>query len=210
MDINSWYMFATVAFLTIISPGPAVLLAINNGLMHNMKGVAVSSFANIIGLFCLSSVSMLGLGAILKTSSTLFLIMKIVGASYLIYMGIKQFRNSSNIFDANKSEKVEKNSWKVFRRGFLVCVTNPKPMVFFTAIFPVFINPANALVPQFLIMTFTFMIISFSSLMSYAYFAKYFKFWLSHDKRARAFNRISGSVFVMMGLGLLRVKNKIQ
>ena len=210
MDINSWYMFATVSFLTIISPGPAILLAINNGLTHNMKGVAISSFANILGLFCLSSISMLGLGAILQTSSTLFLAMKIIGASYLIYMGIKQFRNLANVFDSNAGAKVEKNSWKVFRKGFLVSVTNPKPIVFFTAIFPIFLNPANALVPQFLIMTFTFMFLSFVSLMSFAHFAKYFKFWFSNEKRAIAYNRISGSIFVMLGFGLLRVQNKTQ
>ena len=210
MDLHSWYLFTTVAFLTIISPGPAILLAINNGLMHNMRGVAVSSLANILGLFCLSSISMLGLGAILQTSSTLFLIMKVMGASYLIYMGIKQFRNLSNVFDGNNGVKIEKNSWKVFRKGFLVSVTNPKPIVFFTAIFPIFLNPSAALMPQFFTMTFTFMLLSFATLMSFAHFAKYFKFWFSNEKRARIFNRISGSIFVMLGLGLLRVENKTQ
>jgi len=210
LDLHSWYLFTTVAFLTIISPGPAILLAINNGLMHNMRGVAVSSLANILGLFCLSSISMLGLGAILQTSSTLFLIMKVMGASYLIYMGIKQFRNLSNVFDGNNGVKIEKNSWKVFRKGFLVSVTNPKPIVFFTAIFPIFLNPSAALMPQFFTMTFTFMLLSFATLMSFAHFAKYFKFWFSNEKRARIFNRISGSIFVMLGLGLLRVENKTQ
>jgi len=208
MDINSWYMFTTLSFLTIISPGPAILLAINNGLMHNLRGVVISSFANILGLFCLSSVSILGLGAILKTSTTLFLIMKIMGASYLIYMGIKQFRNSGNIFDSNVDVKIEKNNWKIFRKGFLISVTNPKPIIFFTAIFPIFLNPANSLAPQFFIMTFTFMFLSFASLMSFAHFAKSFRFWFSNEKRARIFNRLSGSIFVMLGLGLLRIKNK--
>lgn len=210
MDLHSWYLFTTVAFLTIVSPGPAILLAINNGLMHNMKGVAISSFANVLGLFCLSSVSMLGLGAILQTSSTLFLVMKALGASYLIYMGIKQFRNLSNVFDKNNGVKIEKNGLKVFRKGFLVCVTNPKPIVFFTAIFPIFLNPSSALLPQFFTMTFTFMFLSFITLMSFAYFAKYFKFWLSNEKRAILFNRISGSIFVMLGFGLLRIENKTQ
>jgi len=208
MDLTSWYLFTTVAFLTIVSPGPAILLAINNGLLHNMKGVILSSFANILGLFCLSSISILGLGTLLQTSSTLFLAMKVMGASYLIYMGVKQFRNIGNIFDADSSIKIEKNNWKVFRKGFLVSVTNPKPIIFFTAIFPVFLNPTATLMPQFLTMTFTFMSISFFSLCSFAYFAKYFKFWLSSEKRANLFNRISGSIFVMLGFGLLRVENK--
>jgi len=208
MDLNSWYLFTTVAFLTVISPGPAILLAINNGLTHNIGVVAFSSVANILGLFCLSSVSMLGLGAILQTSSTLFLIMKVLGATYLIYMGIKQFRNLANVFDSNNNTKIEKNNWKVFRKAFLVSVTNPKPIVFFTAIFPIFLNPSAALLPQFLTMTFTFMSLSFITLMSFAHFAKYFKFWFSNERRAIIFNRVSGSIFVMLGFGLLRVENK--
>ncbi len=92
----------------------------------------------------------------------------------------------------------------------MVCVTNPKPIVFFTAIFPIFLNPTSALLPQFFVMTFTFMILSFMTLISFAYFAKYFKFWLSNEKRAMIFNRISGSIFIMLGFGLLRVENKTQ
>lgn len=209
MDIHVWYLFATVSSLTIISPGPAILLAINNGLQHNMKSVFLSSVANIIGLFCLSSLSMLGLGAILKTSATLFLVMKVVGASYLIYLGIKQFRNSTNIFKTSEQKTTqEKNSFKIFKKGFLVCVTNPKPIIFFTAIFPLFLNTSTALLPQFFIMTFTFMTLSFTSLMSYAYFARYFKFWFSSDFRIALFNKISGTLFVLLGIGLLKMENR--
>lgn len=209
MDLNSWYMFTTLSFLTIISPGPAILLAINNGLLYDTKSVVLSALANIFGLFCLSSVSMLGLGAILQTSTTLFLIMKVIGAGYLIFMGIKQFRNFGNIFNSSENLKIEKNNRELFKKAFLVSVTNPKPIIFFTAIFPIFLNSANPLVPQFFIMTFTFMLLSFASLLSFAHFAKSFKYWFSNERRVRNFNRISGSIFIMLGLGLLRVKNKI-
>lgn len=210
MDLNSWYLFATVSFLTIISPGPAILLAINNGLMHNMQGVVYSSFGNILGLFCLSSISMLGLGAVLQTSSTLFFGLKIIGASYLIYIGLKQFLNSKNIFEQKNQVKIDKNNWKVFKKGFLVCITNPKPIIFFTALFPLFLTATHTLLPQFFIMTFTFMTMSFLSLTGYAYFARYFKFWFSNARRVKWFNRISGSIFVLLGLGLLKIENKIQ
>lgn len=210
MDLNSWYLFSTVSFLTIISPGPAILLAINNGLMQHMQGVAYSSFGNILGLFCLSSISMLGLGAVLQTSATLFFILKIIGASYLVYIGMQQFLNTKNIFEQKNKVKIDKNNWKVFKKGFFVCITNPKPIIFFTALFPLFITTTNELLPQFFIMTFTFMIMSFMSLISYAYFARYFKFYFSNGKRVAWFNRISGSIFVMLGLGLLSIENKTQ
>ncbi|WP_024955610.1 LysE family translocator [Sulfurospirillum arcachonense] len=209
MELHSWYLYTTVAFLTIISPGPAVLLAITNGLQHNLRSVVFSSIGNILGLFCLSSVSMLGLGAILHTSATIFFIMKLIGASYLIYLGIKQFRNVSNIFEVSANQiKREKDGFKIFKRGFLICVTNPKPIIFFTAIFPLFMNANAAIFPQFLIMTFTFMFISFSTLFTYAYFARYFKFWFSNNFRVNLFNRISGAIFVLLGFGLLKMDNR--
>lgn len=209
MELHSWYLFTTVSFLTIISPGPAILLAINNGLSHNLRSVVFSSFGNILGLFCLSSVSMLGLGAVLHTSATFFLVLKIVGASYLIYLGIKQFKNATNIFDVTKQViKREKEDFKIFKKGFLVCVTNPKPILFFTAIFPLFISQNSKILPQFFIMTFTFMFLSFCSLFMYAYFARYFKFWFSSSFRVKMFNRISGTIFVFLGIGLLKMENR--
>ena len=208
MELGSWYGFVLISFFTIISPGPTVLLTISNGLKYNIRSVVISSLANALGLFFLSSASMLGLGVILQTSSILFVIMKILGASYLIYIGIKQFRSSVNIFDSNETDKIQKNSSIIFRKAFLVCITNPKPIIFFTAIFPIFLNTSNSLVSQFFIMTFTFTSLSFSILMGYAYFANYCKIWFSNKKRAKNFNRISGSIFIALGIVLLKLESK--
>jgi threonine/homoserine/homoserine lactone efflux protein len=66
MTLETLLIYTVVSFFYILSPGPAVFLAMSNGLSHNMKVVAVSSLANILGLFCLSAVSIVGLGAIAK------------------------------------------------------------------------------------------------------------------------------------------------
>ncbi len=210
MAFDIWLWYVTVAMVAIISPGPAILLAVNNSVMYDMKAVAFSTLGNVLGLFTLSAAAMLGLGMVLKTSAVLFMAFKIVGAMYLVYIGIKQFRNLSNVFDklSLQHKKSKSEYFLIFRKGYLVCVTNPKPIIFFTALFPLFIDTQRSLLPQFFILTLTFMSLSYMTLMAYALFAKRLKTWFSTQKRALWYNRISGAFFIILGLGLLGMERK--
>ena len=208
MNIDTLLVYLLVAFFYVTSPGPAVVLAIINGLRANMKTVAISSFANILGLFILSSASILGLGVLLTTSATLFMIVKFIGAFYLVYLGIKFIKNKNvlNIDDINSDKKIKSNK-SYFLESFFLAVTNPKPILFFTAIFPQFLDVNNSILPQFLIMTFAFLFISFFSLCTYAYLAKKSKSYLSDKNRMNWFHKITGGIFISMGIGLLSLKN---
>ncbi|WP_202968800.1 LysE family translocator [Sulfurospirillum halorespirans] len=210
MALHTWLLYTMVAFIAIASPGPAVLLAINNSVSYDLKATFFSSLGNAIGLFVLSSAAMLGLGVVLKTSLVLFLAFKILGACYLIYIGIKQFRALGSIFkqvDLGRHKSVAHYA-KIFQKGFLVCITNPKPIIFFTALFPPFLNPEAPLLEQFFILTLTFMLLSFGTLMCYAFFAKRFKSWFLTHQRALWFNRVSGAIFIALGFGLLGLERK--
>lgn len=208
MNIDTLLVYLLVTFFYVTSPGPAVVLAIINGLRANMKTVAISSFANILGLFILSSASILGLGVLLTTSATLFMLVKFIGAFYLVYLGIKFIKNKNvlNIDDINSNEKIKSNK-SYFFESFFLAVTNPKPILFFTAIFPQFLDLQISILPQFLIMTFAFLFISFFSLCSYAYLAKKSKSYLSDKNRMNWFHKITGGIFISMGIGLLSLKN---
>lgn len=210
MEFHTWFLYVTVAMVAIVSPGPAILLAINNSVMYDMKAVAFSTLGNVLGLFTLSAAAMLGLGVVLKTSAILFMAFKILGALYLVYIGIKQFRNLSNVFEkmSLNHQKSKSEYIAIFRKGYLVCVTNPKPIIFFTALFPLFIDAEASLVPQFFILTLTFMSLSYMTLMSYAFFAKSLKFWFTKGNRATWFNRISGLFFMGLGVALLGLERK--
>ncbi len=207
MQFTTWLLFSAVALVAVVSPGPAILLSISNSIRFGMSKVVLSSFGNICGLFLLSTAAIFGLGAILKTSTTLFLIIKIIGAAYLIYLGIRQWRSKTNFFEGvdKKSEQTKSNQ-RFFVEGFLIAMTNPKAILFFTALFPQFINTQQALTAQFLIMTFTFMAISFTALVAYGVLATKAKSWLSTGQRAKWFNRTLGSLFVLIGVGLLQLK----
>ena len=208
MSFDIVLMYVVVAFFYIISPGPAIFLAISNGMTSNMKAVALSSFGNICGLFILSAVSILGLGALLLTSATLFTIVKVIGAGYLIFLGLKQIKNSkSGTFTNTTSQYGDRRKRSIFYEGFWMAVTNPKPILFFTALFPQFLNLDSALAPQFFVLTSIFMIISFLSLCSYGLVSKVAKGWLSNERRMSWFHRVTGGIFIGMGLGLLQLKS---
>lgn len=209
MNIETLLVYTTVTFFYVTSPGPAIILAIVNGLRADMKTVMISSLANIIGLFILSMASILGLGVILKTSSTLFMIVKILGALYLIYLGYKFLRNKGgfNISDL-EDEKIVKSEKSYFLESFILAVTNPKPILFFTAIFPQFLDLNSSIAPQFFIMTGIFLLISFSSLCTYSYISKKSKAFFKNQRRINIVNKITGGLFIFMGLGLLKMKNQ--
>lgn len=209
MEFFTWLLFIAVAFVAIISPGSAILLSISNSIRFGMGKVMLSSFGNICGLFILSSAAVFGLGAILKTSTTLFLMIKLLGAAYLIYLGVRQWCSKTNFFSGSDSHigVKSKSNKQIFIEGFLIALTNPKAILFFTALFPQFINTQLALVPQFLIMTLTFMVLSFLSLVAYGLLASKAKGWFSTGhQRTKWFNRVLGGLFAMIGVGLLQLK----
>lgn len=168
----------------------------------------MSSAGNIAGLLLLSTISMLGLGALIVASSTFFFFVKILGASYLIYLGIKQFLAQKTNFSNGKINTIEhRRLFSYFREGLLLAVTNPKAIIFFTALFPQFLNLESAVIPQFLSMTIIFMAISFGVLFSYGYISRSAKGFLASEQRMRWFHRITGGLFIGMGIGLLQLKN---
>lgn len=209
MNIDIVIMYSIVSFFYVISPGPAVFLALANGMSANMKVVALSSLGNILGLFLLSTISIVGLGSLVLASATLFFLVKIIGAAYLVFLGWKQlmtskaFKNSDVL--AYESEKRTHHSY--FLEGFFLAATNPKPILFFIAIFPQFLVIETPLLPQFFIMTSIFMLISFLSLFSYGYVAKSAKKVFSSKVAMQWFHRVTGGLFIGMGFGLLQLKN---
>ena len=170
--------------------------------------MAFSSLGNVTGLLVISSVTMLGLGALLKASASIFTGFKLVGAGYLIFLGLKQWRTQGSVFTQAATGEVpgEDRPARLFRQGLLIALTNPKAILFFSALFPQFIRPEQAVAPQFLILTGTFMSFSFMVLMSYGLLAHSARAWLACGHRATWFNRLSGSIFLVLGVGMLRLK----
>lgn len=203
--------FTAVAIVAILSPGPAILLALRNGITFGLRAVFWSSLGNIAGLFCLSAASMLGLGLLLKSSALLFGLVKLLGALYLFYIGMRHLLGRASVVSVAGNDVATvlvPRPHQLFRESILIAVTNPKPILFFTALFPQFLSAKEALLPQFFILTGIFMSLSFVTLFGYAMFAARARVLLSRPQFARWVNHCVGSVFISFGAALLTLRRQ--
>ncbi|MBW5801252.1 LysE family translocator [Halomonas elongata] len=207
MEISEWLLFVVVASVAIMSPGPAVLVAMRNSLNGGARRVMVSSLGNIVGLVCVAGLATLGLGAVLHTAEWLFSLIKVLGAAYLVYLGIRQWRAETPLLSAaSVTAQRGWSRWRTFLEGYLVAISNPKAILFFSALFPQFIVPESALVPQFALLIATFMMMSFMTLVGYGLLARRLVSQLRSPRWTRYIQRLMGSLFIGLGISLFRAR----
>ncbi|CBV41159.1 LysE family translocator [Halomonas elongata] len=207
MEISEWLLFVVVASVAIMSPGPAVLVAMRNSLNGGARRVMVSSLGNIVGLVCVAGLATLGLGAVLHTAEWLFSLIKVLGAAYLVYLGIRQCRAETPLLSAaSVTAQRGWSRWRTFLEGYLVAISNPKAILFFSALFPQFIVPESALVPQFALLIATFMMMSFMTLVGYGLLARRLVSQLRSPRWTRYIQRLMGSLFIGLGISLFRAR----
>ncbi|MCG8614748.1 MAG: LysE family translocator [Desulfobacterales bacterium] len=200
--MTGWLVYLSLVFVATATPGPAVFFIMNKSGLYGWKKAVFSALGNITGLFVLGVIAVSGLGAILEASETLFTLVRYAGAAYLIYLGFVQiFCQPGLMPDEIDNNRSEEPGSRIFIQAFGVAVSNPKSIVFLTALFPQFISIDHALIPQFSALILTLMSFSFFFLMAYAILAHQAKNWLTRPSRRQWMNRASGSLFV--GLGLL-------
>jgi len=209
MNLETTLAFSAVASIAAVSPGPAILLALRNGLSFGMRAVMWSSLGNITGLLCLSAAAMLGLGLMLKSSALLFSIVKVLGAMYLFYIGMRHLLGRTSLMQVEASPSDGSRAYKpyrLYREALFLAAFNPKPILFFTALFPQFISTQEPLLPQFLILTGIFMLLSFITLIAYASLAARAKRALQRPSLITWVNRVFGAVFIAFGAVLLTLR----
>jgi threonine/homoserine/homoserine lactone efflux protein len=211
MNLQTILTFATVAALAILSPGPAVLLSLRNGATLGARSVVWSALGNISGVCCLSIAAIMGLGVVLKSSAFLFGAIKVAGAAYLFYVGIRHLLGRSVVVPTQSHQAtvpVAIPAHFLYREGFLIAATNPKAVLFFTALFPQFIDTKVALLPQFLILTGIFMAISYAAHLGYAMIASRAKGALLRPFFVKWLNRVIGVAFISFGAILLALRRQ--
>ncbi len=201
MSFQSWLLYLSFVFVATATPGPAVFFIMNKSGLFGWRKASFSALGNITGLFVLGLIAVTGLGAVLKASETLFTLVRYTGAAYLVYLGLIQIIQKPGQTPEESRNGLRKESGlRIFLQAFGVAVSNPKAIVFLTALFPQFIAIDKALVPQFTALMLTLMGFSFFFLMSYALLAHQAKHWLSRPSRRQWMNRASGSLFIGFGL----------
>lgn len=204
MHISTWLVFVAAVLVLTISPGPSVLLTVSTSVNSGFRQAVLAALGSTTAIVGLMTMSAVGLGPVLAASELLFSMLKWGGAAYLAYLGFSSlFSSSDNVLVTSADQSVDSRS---FVRGLLVGVSNPKALVFFTALFPQFIDPSRPRLPQFLILCSTFVVFELSWLISYAALGARAKNWLQAPGRARMFNRATGGVFLLAATALASAK----
>ncbi|MCA9835283.1 MAG: LysE family translocator [Trueperaceae bacterium] len=204
MLLSSLLLFALTEFLLSLSPGPAVFLVLSQAMRLGFKGSVRGVFGIITGELIFFSLSALGLGALLIASQPLFLFIKYVGAAYLVYLGLKMIWESFKRQALTASETSVKA--KPYRQGLLMQLSNPKAILFFTALLPQFIDPTAPANPQFVMLGLISITVQGSILLSYAWLAEKGGHWLRESRFSRWLDRFAGSFLIGAGLKLAFAK----
>lgn len=196
MEIQNLLLFLSIAFIATVTPGPAILLATSHSLAYGLKSSVFTIFGNITGLFIMSALSVAGLSAIILSSALLFSLVKLMGAMYLIYLGVKLWRNGFVTINEGQSPVYKKaRHGKLYASGLAVALSNPKAIAFTTALFPQFIDPEQPVLAQFSILVVAFMLLSFVCIFGYAYAA--------HTTRRKAIDSPNGFVSKLLASGFV-------
>lgn len=156
MDFEIWIAFVLTSSALMLVPGPAMLFMIGVALNDGLPKAFTALPGLAIGLVTSITISLFGAGAVLLASAQLFTALKLAGAAYLVYLGVRLWM--SNPSAKNGKGIRSKNKASLFWPAFLVAVLNPKALIFYIAFLPQFVEPATAPLPQFIILgtTFTF------------------------------------------------------
>lgn len=131
--------FSAMSLVIILVPGPSVLFVVGRALAHGRRTALTSVLGNTLGAFVLTAAVALGVGTLVARSLVVFTILKLVGAAYLIYLGVQAFRHRRSLQEAvGAPAAVARN--RALWQGFVVGATNPKTLVFFAAVLPQFVD----------------------------------------------------------------------
>lgn len=203
MSFEFIFLFAMTVFVVSIIPGPSMLLALTHGMYYGARRSLASALGSVMVTFIQCLISVVGLGAVLIASETAFLIIKWGGAAYLLYVGLGLFLAKGGMSSEQQQSNVKTTSLrKMFWQSALVAASNPKAIIFFTAVFPQFINPEGSLVWQSVILTTVCTLVAFVCFMIYVLSGQKLIALLSRSAIQRYFRKVIGGTFIGSGVAL--------
>lgn len=206
-DIVSFQLFLITVLIICITPGIDMMFILNRSISQGRDAGIYSALGVSVGAVVHTVLSGIGLSVILQTSVVLFTIIKIIGAVYLIYLGIQMFISKQSSISIKKT--VYQSRRKLFVQGVITNVTNPKVALFFISFIPQFISVDNQYGPiPFLILGSIFAVMGAITSFIIAIFSSSLTTKLRDNIVAeKIINKISGAVFVILGISLFGTKS---
>lgn len=163
-------LFILTSFLAILTPGPTVLLALSNGARFGVRRAVYGMLGAMLSDLVFIGAVSVGLGAVLTASETAFTVVKWIGVIYLFYLGVRLLRPSphSRLYAPGAPGRAALPPFKIFAKSFAVAITNPKGLLFFSAILPQFVTPHAPQAPQYVVLALTFAAVDGLVMLAYA------------------------------------------
>lgn len=208
MSWSLWLALFVTTLVVSLSPGPGVLAAVSAGLQHGFARGHAVAYGLALGVWTQLAVIGLGLGALLAASEWAFTAVKWVGAAYLVWLGIQQWRAPAQglAVQAPAADAPVLTRRAILLRGWGVNALNPKGTVFLLAMLPQFINPGQPLLPQYAVIALTCGVIEIGVMVFYAGLAARLQHRLRAGRHMRWVNRGLGSLFILAGTALALFK----
>ena len=207
MSFATWITFVIAGSLIAISPGSGAVLSMSHGLAYGLRKASGTVLGLQLGLVLVLAIAGAGVGSLLLASTLAFTVVKVVGALYLIYLGIAQWRSKAQTSAVSTEGLAAHPSFgKRVLTGFLTNATNPKGIIFMVAVLPQFIAKDAPLLPQLLILGVTMVVIDSIVMHGYAFLASSMQRYFRDVRAVKLQNRFFGAVLVAVGATLFFVK----
>lgn len=199
MTMQTWLAFAVASGILLIVPGPTIMIVASFAIGNGRASAVATVPGAVFGDFTAMTLSLLGAGAILAASATLFTALKLLGAAYLVWLGLQLWFSDPS---ASKLSGAPRQSTRrsMFWSCYLVTALNPKSIVFFIAFVPQFVNAAGPAGLQFVILEATFLTLAAVSLVFWASLAGVVRVRLQRPGTVAAMNRIGGGFLIAAGV----------
>ncbi len=204
-SIDHLLLFAATATVIIAIPGPSVIFLVSRALASGSRFAVLSVFGNALGEYVQVIAVAFGIGTLVEDSVLAFSALKLIGGAYLIYLGIRTFRQRKSLASAIGGLSAARSGWRSFLEAMTVGVTNPKTIVFLAAILPQFVNRGTGSVPvQIMVLGAIFALIAVVSDTVWVLLAGRFRSWLARSpRRLELVGGTGGLAIAAVGTGLL-------
>jgi len=195
--------FIGISLLLAVTPGPDMAVVTKNALAHGRRGVVLTTTGIALALSIWVTATAVGLSAVVRASGELLLVLKLLGAAYLAYLGIRTLIESRRRpADLLAGSPPAARAHVIFRQGFLSALSNPKLGVFFVTFLPQFVMPGQALLPRLLLLGLIFAVIGWTWLNVYGLLVTRIRDFITAPRVRQWMDRVTGVVLLGFGARL--------
>ncbi|WP_328355801.1 LysE family transporter [Mycobacterium sp. NBC_00419] len=206
MQWDLWLAFVGASIAISVSPGAGAIQSMSTGLSHGLRRGYWSITGLEIGLMLQLAAVAVGLGAAVAKSVVAFTVIKWIGVLYLIYLAVRQWRTRPGDLGEQLTASVDSSRFALLMRGFLVNVTNPKGLVFLLAVLPQFVVPTAPLLPQYLTIAATMVVVDLVVMGAYTGLSVRLLAWLRTPRQQTIMNRTFSGLFATAAVVLSLVR----